>query len=105
MSMYGDNIFTLNEKGIISKALDYHFAITSSSKVAVNATINALKKKLDSMDSEEEKRNYLNKQKRLVKGALTYRQNQAKTTIMKNHMKDNYQKLFDFLDSELEKLK
>lgn len=105
MSIYGDDIFNLNEKGIFYKALDYNVAITSSSKAAINATINTLKKKLDSIESKEEKINYLNKQKTAIKRALSERQNKAKTTMMKNHMKNNYQKLFDFLNSELEKLK
>ena len=102
MSIYGDNIFN---EGFIKDYVDYKVAIISSSKASINATINTLKKKLDSIDSEEEKRNYLNKQKKMVKSALTYRQNKAKTTMMKNRMESNYQMLFDFLDSELEKLK
>lgn len=101
MSIYGDNIF--NESGA-HKILNYTTAVVNT-KGQINSTITNIKKKLDSIDSKEEKKSYLNKQKVGAKRGMSWRQNQAKTQMKKNQIEKEYQRLFDFLDSELEKLK
>lgn len=99
-TLYGDNIF--NESGA-HKILNYTTAIVNT-KGQINSSITAIKKKLDSIDSKEEKKSYLDKQKAASKRGMSWRQNQAKTQIKKDQIKKEYQRLFDFLDSELEKL-
>ena len=85
------------------KILDY--TMTFNIKGQVAATIKVIKEKLAELKTKKEKIDYLNKQKAGAKKGMKWRQNQCKLQAHKIRIQRDYQKLFDFIDSELEKLK
>ena len=85
------------------KILDY--TMTFNIKGQVAATIKVIKEKLAELKTKKEKIDYLNKQKTGAKRGMKWRQNQCKLQAHKIRIQRDYQRLFDFIDSELEKLK
>ncbi len=82
-----------------------NYLMTLNLKGQVAATIKVIKEKLAEMKTKKEKIDYLNKQKAGAKRGMKWRQNQCKLQAHKIQIQRDYQKLFDFIDSELEKLK
>jgi hypothetical protein len=85
------------------KVLDYTVS-TVNIKGQINSTIKAIKEKLSTIKSKEDKKKYLTTQKANAKKGMTWRKNHHASTAMKSHIENEYQKLFNFIDSELEKL-
>jgi len=104
MNIYGDNIFTEGSSKIVKKMVDKSMSNPIVVKGQTISSIKDIKTKLASIDSKEEKIAYLNKIKVGCKRGMASRQNKATTSMAKNSIAKSYQKLFDFIDAELEKL-
>lgn len=93
------------EEGSSVKSKYMNYLMSLNIKGQVKSTIKVIKEKLNELKSKEEKIDYLNKQKTGAKKGMKWRQNQCKLQAHKAAIERDYQKLFDFIDSELEKLK
>ena len=107
MALYGDDIFAeaSGYQKIVRKMVDKGLSNPIVVKGQIAGSIKTVKAKLDSIDSKEEKIAYLNKMRTGAKRGMTERQNKATTSVLKNSIAKDYQKFFDYIDSELDKLK